>query len=222
MYFGLSEDQIFFQENVSKFLEDQANLDTIRAITEGEAENTRKELNTGLVNLGLNSLLIPEEFGGLGLDLLFATAVSQSLGGGVAPISFTGSYIMAPLAISHGGSSEQKNKYLTQMSENKIRFGVGFSEFIGARDNSSIEIKDGKISGRALFVLDAKDASHLMFSDKNGVIGVVLSNSSGLEVIELTTVDKTRSYSEIKLDNVDVDVLEQTTVSYTHLRAHET
>ena len=73
-----------------------------------------------------------------------------------------------------------------------------------------IEIKDGKISGRALFVLDAKDASHLMFSDKNGVIGVVLSNSSGLEVIELTTVDKTRSYSEIKLDNVDVDVLEQT------------
>jgi alkylation response protein AidB-like acyl-CoA dehydrogenase len=96
------------------------------------------------------------------------------------------------------------------MSENKIRFGVGFSEFIGARDNSSIEIKDGKISGRALFVLDAKDASHLMFSDKNGVIGVVLSNSSGLEVIELTTVDKTRSYSEIKLDNVDVDVLEQT------------
>ena len=105
MYFGLSEDQIFFQENVSKFLEDQANLDTIRAITEGEAENTRKELNTGLVNLGLNSLLIPEEFGGLGLDLLFATAVSQSLGGGVAPISFTGSYIMAPLAISHGAVS---------------------------------------------------------------------------------------------------------------------
>ena len=150
MYFGLSEDQIFFQENVSKFLEDQANLDTIRAITEGEAENTRKELNTGLVNLGLNSLLIPEEFGGLGLDLLFATAVSQSLGGGVAPISFTGSYIMAPLAISHGGSSEQKNKYLTQMSKNKIRFGVGFSEFIGARDNSSIEIKDGKISGLSL------------------------------------------------------------------------
>jgi len=43
MYFGLSEDQIFFQENVSKFLEDQANLDTIRAITEGEAENTRKD-----------------------------------------------------------------------------------------------------------------------------------------------------------------------------------
>ena len=69
MYFGLSEDQIFFQENVSKFLEDQANLDVIRAITEGDAGETQKEINSGLVNLGLSALLIPEEFGGLGLDL---------------------------------------------------------------------------------------------------------------------------------------------------------
>ena len=171
MYFGLSEDQIFFQENVSKFLEDQANLDVIRAITEGDAGETQKEINSGLVNLGLSALLIPEEFGGLGLDLLFATAVSQSLGGGIAPISYTGSFVMAPLAISHGGSKKQKEEYLTKMSENSIRFGVGFSEYIGARDGSAIEIKNNKISGRALFVLDAKDASHLMFADSSGVRG---------------------------------------------------
>lgn len=210
MYFGLSEDQIFFQENVSKFLEDQANLDVIRAITEGDAGETQKEINSGLVNLGLSALLIPEEFGGLGLDLLFATAVSQSLGGGIAPISYTGSFVMAPLAISHGGSKKQKEEYLTKMSENSIRFGVGFSEYIGARDGSAIEIKNNKISGRALFVLDAKDASHLMFADSSGVIGIVASDSLGVEIIQLTAVDKTRSYSEVKLDNVDVDVLELT------------
>ena len=210
MYFGLSEDQIFFQENVSKFLEDQANLDVIRAITEGDAGETQKEINSGLVNLGLSALLIPEEFGGLGLDLLFATAVSQSLGGGIAPISYTGSFVMAPLAISHGGSKKQKEEYLTKMSENSIRFGVGFSEYIGARDGSAIEIKNNKISGRALFVLDAKDASHLMFADNSGVIGIVASDSPGVEIIQLTAVDKTRSYSEVKLDNVDVDVLKLT------------
>ena len=32
MYFGLSEDQIFFQENVKKFLEDNAPIDVIRKI----------------------------------------------------------------------------------------------------------------------------------------------------------------------------------------------
>ena len=45
MYFGLSEDQKFFQENVSKFLEDQSNLDVIRKITEGEANEIQQEIH---------------------------------------------------------------------------------------------------------------------------------------------------------------------------------
>ena len=95
MYFGLSEDQVFFQENVSKFLKNQADLDVIRSISDGKSLDAQQEIHSGLANLGLSSLLIPEEFGGLGLDLLFATAISQSLGGGVAPIAFAGSYVMA-------------------------------------------------------------------------------------------------------------------------------
>ena len=61
MYFGLSEDQIFFQENISKFLEDQASLDIIRSITEGDSLELQEEIHSGLVNLGLGSLLIPED-----------------------------------------------------------------------------------------------------------------------------------------------------------------
>jgi alkylation response protein AidB-like acyl-CoA dehydrogenase len=158
----------------------------------------------------MSSLLIPEEFGGLGLDLLFATAISQSLGGGVAPIAFAGSYVMAPIAIVYGGNQKQKEKYLTQMSNNSIRIGVGFSEYFGARDNSAIEIKNNKISGRSLFVLDTQDASHLMFSDSDGVIGLISANSPGVEIVKLITVDNTRSFSEVKLNNVDIDILEQT------------
>ena len=90
MYFGLSEDQIFFQDNVKKFLEDQLTLDTVKKITEGEDDLAKEELHKGLINLGINNILVPEEYGGLGLDLLFATAVSQSLGEGVAtPVSYT-------------------------------------------------------------------------------------------------------------------------------------
>lgn len=210
MYFGLSEDQVFFQENVSKFLKNQAGLDVIRSISDGKSLDTQQEIHSGLANLGLSSLLIPEEFGGLGLDLLFATAISQSLGGGVAPIAFAGSYVMAPIAIVYGGNQKQKEKYLTQMSNNSIRIGVGFSEYFGARDNSAIEIKNNKISGRSLFVLDTQDASHLMFSDSDGVIGLISANSPGVEIVKLITVDNTRSFSEVKLNNVDIDILEQT------------
>ena len=80
MYFGLSEEQSFFQDNVTKYLEDHASLDQIRKIASGDEAHTSKEIHRGFLNLWINGLLIPEEFGGFGLDLLFATVVSEGLG----------------------------------------------------------------------------------------------------------------------------------------------
>ncbi len=104
MYFGLSEDQSFFQDNVLKFLDDNVGLDIVKSITSKADKNLQQEIHSGLTNLGYTNMLIPEEYGGLGLDLLFATAVSQSLGAGIAPVPFAGSYVMAPIAITNGGN----------------------------------------------------------------------------------------------------------------------
>ena len=209
MYFGLSEDQLFFQDNVSRFLEDHASLDVIKKITEGEGQNLEKEINSGLVNLGINGLLVPEEYGGLGLDLLFATAVSQSLGENVAPFSFLGPYVMAPIALSHGASDEQKKKYLTGIAENKIKFGIGFSEYIAARDGSGFSFKNNKVNGRSMFVLDMDNATHLLLADESGCIGIVKLTDKNIEIVKLTTVDKTRSYSEVILNDVSIEVLDK-------------
>ena len=110
MYFGLSEDQIFFQDNVKKFLEDQAPLDAIKKISEGEELSAKNELHQGLINLGINNILIPEENNGLGLDLLFACAVSQSLGEGIATLPFLGPYVIAPITIKYGANDKQKER----------------------------------------------------------------------------------------------------------------
>ena len=75
MYFGLSEDQSFFQDNVLKFLDDNVGLDIVKSITSKADKNLQQEIHSGLTNLGYTNMLIPEEYGGLGLDLLFATAV---------------------------------------------------------------------------------------------------------------------------------------------------
>ena len=208
MYFGLSEDQEFFKDNVSKFLQDHAPLDVIKKIIEDDEHDLKNNIKNGLVNLGINSLLIPEEYGGLGLDLLFATAVSQSLGENIAPFSFLSSYVMAPIALINGGNTEQKEKYLKGILENKYKFGVGFSEFISARNDFGFIFKDNKINGKSIFVLDADDVSHLLLADENGVIGVVDTTDKNIEIIKLTTVDKTRSYSEVIFKNASIDILE--------------
>ncbi len=214
MYFGLSEEQVFFQDNVKKFLEDQASLDVIRKIASGDSDELQKEIHQGLINLGLNALLIPEEYGGLGLDLLFAAAVSEGLGSGIAPISYIGSYIMAPIAIMHGGSNEQKENYLNKISSNKIKFGVGLSEYIAARDDSGLEVSKNKVNGKALFVIDGENATHFILSTKSGGMFIVESNDPGIELIKLTSIDKTRSYYEIILQDAKIDLLEKTTSSH--------
>ena len=209
MYFGLSEDQEFFQENIKKFLDDNASVDVIRKIATDHPE-PQKDIQEGLVSLGINSLLVPEEYGGLGLNILFATAVSQALGSGIAPSAFIGSYVMAPIAILNGGSEDQKKLYLPDIASGKISFAVGFSEFIGARENCEIIFKNGKLNGRSIFVLDSNDASHIMVADKDGKIYIASMSSEGLTKNHLTTVDKTRSFSEVIFKEVEVELLEKT------------
>ena len=125
MYFGLSEDQIFFQDNIKKFLEENSSVDILRKIA-ADDRTFAKDIHDGIVNLGINGLLVPEEFGGLGLDVLFAAAISESLGHGAGATPFIGSYVMAPIAIIDGGSDEQKQKYLTKIVSNEVKLGLDF------------------------------------------------------------------------------------------------
>ena len=59
MYFGLSEEQMFFQDNIKKFLSEQLSIDSIRNISNGD-KKLKMEIHKGLLNLGINSLMVPE------------------------------------------------------------------------------------------------------------------------------------------------------------------
>ena len=158
-------------------------------------------------------MLIPEEFGGLGVDLLFAAVVSESLGACVGPVPYIAPYVMAPAAIMAGGSPTQKENYLTKIASNKILVGVGFSEFIGSRNDAGLAFTDGVLKGRTMFVMDAQVATHLLLADKLGQMFVLDAEAPGVEIINLTTVDKTRQYAEIICKDVPADLLELSSLS---------
>ena len=217
MYFGLSEEQSFFQDNVTKYLEDHASLDQIRKIASGDEAHTSKEIHRGFLNLGISGLLIPEEFGGLGLDLLFAAVVSEGLGSCIGPVPYIAPYVMAPTAILAAGSQAQKEQYLTKIASNEIQIGVGFSEFIGSRNDAGLTFDNGILRGRAMFVLDAQTATHLLLADGLGQMFIVDAKSLSIEVITLTTVDKTRQYAEIICTDTPAEVLDQSSTSQDHI-----
>jgi len=212
MYFGLSEDQTFFQENIIKYLNDACPLENLRKIADGD-KDLAAEINHGLVNLGINAIIIPEEYGGLGLDLLFATAVSQGLGYGLSPTPFVGSYVMAPIAILEGGNEEQKKNYLPKIADNSLNFGVCVSPFTGARDNAQIKIANNKVSGNALFAIDIENPSYVLLADEKGLLGIVEIANNNVTINKLTTIDKTRTVAELIFENSSIDILEKSSQS---------
>jgi len=206
MYFGLSEEQKSLEENINRFLADNAPLDTIKAVANGE-ESKADAVHQGILDLGLSGLVIPEEYGGLELNMLFATVVAAALGSGTAPVPYTGSYVMAPLAINLAGSDDQKNQWLPKIAGGECVIGVGLSEYVGAREDAGIEFSNGKLSGRSLFLIDGKNADAYLLANKSGELFLVEASSPGIEVIELTTVDKTRTSIELILKDVNADLL---------------
>ena len=206
MYFGLSEEQKSLEENINRFLEDNASLDVIKAVANGESDKA-KEVHQGIIDLGLSGLIVPEDYGGLELNMLFATVVAAALGSGTAPVPYTGSYVMAPMAINLGGDDNQKSNWLPKIAGGECVIGVGLSEYVGAREDAGIEFSDGKLSGRCLFLIDGKDADAYLLANKSGELFIVDSASSGISVTELTTVDKTRISIELVLDKVDAEIL---------------
>ena len=206
MYFGLSEEQKSLEENINRFLADNAPLDTIKAVANGE-ESKADAVHQGILDLGLSGLVIPEEYGGLELNMLFATVVAAALGSGTAPVPYAGSYVMAPLAINLAGSDGQKNQWLPKIAGGECVIGVGLSEYVGAREDAGIEFSNGKLSGRSLFLIDGKNADAYLLANKSGELFLIEASSPGIEVIELTTVDKTRTSIELILKDVNADLL---------------
>jgi alkylation response protein AidB-like acyl-CoA dehydrogenase len=120
---------------------------------------------------------------------------------------------MAPTAILVAGNQEQKENYLTKIASNEVLIGVGFSEFIGSRNDAGLTFDSGVLKGRTMFVMDAQTATHVLLADNLGQMFIVDTKASGLEIVSLTTIDKTRQYAEIICKDVPADLLELSSVS---------
>ena len=206
MYFGLSEEQQSLEDNIKKYLEDNASLDTIKEVAGGDSAKA-ENIHKGLLELGISGLMVPEQYGGLELDMLFASVVSGALGAGTAPVAYAGAYVMAPMALSLGGSESQKETWLPKIAGGEAVVGIGISEYVGAREDAAITFSNESISGRCLFVIDAKNADAYILANKAGELYLVDAKAKGISVTELVTVDKTRPSIELNLKSVKAELL---------------
>jgi alkylation response protein AidB-like acyl-CoA dehydrogenase len=185
MDFGLSEDQQLLESTLRGFLKEQMPIERVRKLREEGAANDRAAWQA-LAELGMTGILIAEEHGGSALALLDAALVSQTLGYAVAPVPFTTSGVMAPVALA---SLPGTDAWLAGIASGELVFGVAVTEAFSVREEAGVVLGAKGLSGKAMMALDADAA-------------VIRGDAAGLESTRLATIDATRSTSELLLTDV--------------------
>lgn len=118
-----------------------------------------QELVDKMAEMGLFGIMIPEEYGGLGLDYTTFAMIFEELSRGwmslTGPI---GTHHILAYVISTYGAEEMKQRFLPKMAEGIIRGGLALTEPSGGSDMQNLQtsaVKDGEeyvINGNKMFI----------------------------------------------------------------------
>jgi alkylation response protein AidB-like acyl-CoA dehydrogenase len=165
MDFELSAEQRLLRDTIRQFADEQ-----IRPVArEWEAEGRYpEELVATMRDLGLFGLLVPEEYGGIGADMVSLAVVFEEISRawmGVAGI--LGSHSLSCWMIAKHGTEEQRSRYLPELATGKRRTGIALTEPAAGSDLQGIQTtarRDGDsyvINGRKTWITNARHADPL-------------------------------------------------------------
>src|SRR5208282_3047370 len=81
-----------------------------------DADGFSRALWKSFVEMGWAGILIPQDYGGLGLGHVEAGIVMEELGRTLTPSPFLSTAILAATAIARGGTDKQKETYLPKIA----------------------------------------------------------------------------------------------------------
>lgn len=126
MTIQLTQDQKDYQEAIRAFVDKEI-------IPVARDMEHSGEYPTAIVEhmkeMGLFGMTVPEEFGGLGVDMTTFSIVFEELSRGWMGVAgILGSHSMACFVIAQHGTPEQKAKYLPELATGVRRSGLGLTE----------------------------------------------------------------------------------------------
>ena len=211
MDFDLSKPQKLLQESARAFFARECSPERVRSLMASET-GYDEQLWRGLADQGWTGLIIPEEYGGLGLGLVELAAVAEEMGRACLPSPFV-STVWAAALIARAGNEGQRNQYLDAISQGELKATVALLEESADWNPDSVELRaelDGKnlrLNGRKEFVTDAEVAD-LIVCVARGANGLLLvpveRGAQGLEIIPMPTMDATRKLYAAEFNDVAV------------------
>lgn len=127
MDFSFTEEQNMLRESVRKMLDRIATPAYVRAMDE-EARYPY-EVYDAIVEMGLISMVFPEQYGGLGGNVIDFVIIAEELGR--KSYDLMGAYgtsVFNGLNLLHNGSEAQKRHYLPKLMAGEIRMSISMTE----------------------------------------------------------------------------------------------
>ena len=162
MDFRLSDEHLAFRETIRTFVDKE-----IRPVAR-EWEQTGRypaEIVDGMKEMGLFGLTVPEEYGGLGVDLVSMAIVFEEISRGWMGIAgILGSHSLSCKMIARHGTEEQKQQWLPQFATGARRTGVALTEPGAGSDLQGITtraVRDGDeyvVTGTKTWITNARYA----------------------------------------------------------------
>ncbi len=216
MNFAFSEEQEELRRIVRQFLETKSSEAEVRRLmetTEGYDPDVWKQLAD---QLGLQSLIIPEEFGGQGYTYVELTVVLEEMGRRLLCAPYFSSIVLAANTLLHSGDDAAKKELLPGIASGETIATLAFTEESGKWDESGITMAATKagdgytLSGTKMFVLDGHTSNLILVAAKTDVgisIFKVDADAAGLERTPLATMDQTRKQAKLTFSDTPATLI---------------
>src|SRR6266705_529324 len=120
MDFGFSEEQEMLRKSARDFLADESTMTYVRRMMEDDRGFTDAQWKK-MAELGWMGLILPERYGGAGLDFVDMVVVLEEMGRAVLPGPFFSTVILGGVALLEGGSDDQKASFLPKIAAGDLR-----------------------------------------------------------------------------------------------------
>jgi alkylation response protein AidB-like acyl-CoA dehydrogenase len=218
MNFAFNEEQEELRAQARAFLADHSSSEQVRQAMASELGYDPEVWKRIGTELGWPAVVIPEEYGGLGLSYVELVALLEVTGEALLCAPFFTSVCLGGNALLAGGTEEQKQEHLPGIAEGQTRATLAMTEPSGRWDAAGIQAtarREGDafvLSGTKRYVPDGHCADLLVVAARaegsaaeEGIsLFVVPAQTGGVEAAPLPTMDQTRRQAQVELRDARV------------------
>ena len=207
MNFAFSEEQDELRTAVRRFLEDKSPETEVRRLMETTEGYDTAVWSQMADQLGLQSLTIPEEFGGSGFSYVELIVVLEEMGAALLCAPFFSTVALGANALLTSGDDSAKADLLPGIASGETIATLAFTEDSGRWDIGGVALEatpsgDGWVlNGHKSFVLDGHVANLILVvarTDAGISLFSVAGDADGLTRTPLATMDQTRKQARLE------------------------